>query len=166
MMHSWASRSSCCAWEACSDSSSGLVHPAEPSVASSWGPVTHTQGMSQPATQQSIPLPHYPLLSLPLFDSREWKKQSWQKCLTIVLFVDLKSRGELDGGLEMWEPRRGQDRVDKGVKQHEHHAHWDSLVQIMTSHKHRVCNVHSTPTQGWVSFACGTDYKAIIVKGF
>lgn len=45
MMHSWASRSRCCAWEACSESSSGVVHPADPKVASSWGPVTHTQGM-------------------------------------------------------------------------------------------------------------------------
>lgn len=65
MMHSWASRSRCCAWEACSESSSGVVHPAEPSVASSWGPVTQTQGMeSQSAHQQTQSIPLLVLLSL------------------------------------------------------------------------------------------------------
>lgn len=62
MMHSWASRSRCCAWEACSDSSSGVVHPAEPRVASSWGPATQTQGMKSELSNQQTRLS--PCLSL------------------------------------------------------------------------------------------------------
>lgn len=63
MMQSWASRSRCWAWEACSDSSSGVVHPAEPSVASSWGPVTQTQGMESQYGRQQTTQPLYLSLS-------------------------------------------------------------------------------------------------------
>lgn len=63
MMQSWASRSRCWAWEACSESSSGVVHPAEPSVASSWGPVTQTQGMESQYGRQQTTQPLYLSLS-------------------------------------------------------------------------------------------------------
>lgn len=128
MMQSWASRSRCCAWEACSESSSGVVHPAEPSVASSWGPVTQTQGMeSQSGRQQtthsfpyrlSIPLSS---LSFALFTSlplhRVWKikpKKSlgiWlSACLALLRTLSLNSRVE---PTEDWR----QESRDKGRRE-------------------------------------------------
>lgn len=71
MMHSWASRSRCCAWEACSDSSSGVVHPAEPRVASSWGPATQTQGMKSELSNQQTQ-------SVPLFISLSSLSFAWK----------------------------------------------------------------------------------------
>lgn len=155
MMHSWASRSRCCAWEACSDSSSGVVHPAEPRVASSWGPVTQTQGMesvNQP-TNTVYPLdalslcPHCPSLE-------KWSAQMPEYLANrlSITAVDFKLEQQSGGnwGLETWEQRWGQDGIDKGVKQHSHHTHWGTLTQTVTDHKHTLCAEHIThkPTGG------------------
>ena len=110
MMHSWASRSRCCAWEACSESSSGVVHPAEPKVASSWGPVTQTQGMeSQSAQPFPLWLSIYPspltvLCTLSLSTTAQSLKNKALVSGTAVDFKPVQQSGA-NWGLETQEQR-------------------------------------------------------------